>query len=309
MRRIALLAIVALLLFPLLAAPARAQATRTWVSGVGDDANPCSRTAPCKTFAGAISKTAAAGEINCLDPGGFGAVTVTKSITISCEAGTAGVLVSGTNGIVFAGGASDFLYIKGLDFEGVSKSGLNAILMNSGALLHVEDCSIRNFSGSGILIQPSNSATFVVNRTTLFNNGNGATGAGILIRPTSGGTTGVIDGVVADRNVFGIAADGTGGAAGINVTVSGSSVNGSAQAGIVAASGGAGAGVMLMRTAASNNAIGLLAAGGGAVMRVGETQITGNGTGVSGNVLSYGTNQLNGNAVDGSLSPVPGGLH
>jgi hypothetical protein len=76
------------------ALPAYAQATRTWVSGVGDDANPCSRTAPCKTFAGAISKTAAKGEINCLDPGGFGALTITKSITISCEAGTAGVLVS-----------------------------------------------------------------------------------------------------------------------------------------------------------------------------------------------------------------------
>src|SRR6476661_2836392 len=64
---------------------AHAQATRTWVSGVGDDANPCSRTAPCKTFAGAISKTAPGGEINVLDPGGFGAVTITKSITISSE--------------------------------------------------------------------------------------------------------------------------------------------------------------------------------------------------------------------------------
>src|ERR1017187_10013965 len=99
--------------------PANAQATRTWVSGVGDDANPCSRTAPCKTFAGAISKTAAAGEINCIDTGGFGALTVTKSMTISCEAGTAGVLVAGTNGIVFAGGPTDYLYLKGLDFEGV----------------------------------------------------------------------------------------------------------------------------------------------------------------------------------------------
>jgi hypothetical protein len=68
---------------PLLyAAPAQAQATRTWVSGVGDDANPCSRTAPCKTFAGAISKTAPGGEIDALDPGGFGALTITKSITI-----------------------------------------------------------------------------------------------------------------------------------------------------------------------------------------------------------------------------------
>src|SRR5438045_9124950 len=63
------------------ASMAQAQATRTWVSGVGDDANPCSRTAPCKTFAGAISKTATDGEIDALDPGGFGAVTVTKAIT------------------------------------------------------------------------------------------------------------------------------------------------------------------------------------------------------------------------------------
>src|SRR3984957_15015789 len=79
------------------ASAANAQATRTWVSGVGDDANPCSRTAPCKTFAGAISKTAAAGEIDCLDPGGFGALTITKSITIDCLGLSESVLVSGTN--------------------------------------------------------------------------------------------------------------------------------------------------------------------------------------------------------------------
>ena len=83
-----------------LPAVANAQATRTWVSGVGDDANPCSRTAPCKTFAGAISKTAAGGEINCLDPGGFGGVTITKSITINCKYTEGGVLVSGTNAII-----------------------------------------------------------------------------------------------------------------------------------------------------------------------------------------------------------------
>src|SRR5436305_2543514 len=96
---------------------AQAQATRTWVSGVGDDVNPCSRTAPCKTFAGAISKTAPAGEINCLDPGGFGALTITKSITISCDAGTAGVLVSGTNGFIVNAAATDSVFIEGLDFE------------------------------------------------------------------------------------------------------------------------------------------------------------------------------------------------
>src|SRR6202007_1030030 len=100
MRNSLLAAAICAVTMLLSAAPAYAQATRTWVSGVGDDANPCSRTAPCKTFAGAISKTAPAGEINCLDPGGFGAVTITKAMTISCEVGTAGVLVSGTNGIV-----------------------------------------------------------------------------------------------------------------------------------------------------------------------------------------------------------------
>src|ERR1700730_8398499 len=130
----------------LFSVPANAQATRTWVSGVGDDANPCSRTAPCKTFAGAISKTAPAGEINCLDPGGFGAVTITKSMTISCEAGTAGVLVSGTNAIIFQGASTDYLFLKGLDIEGLG-TGLSGIVFNAGGFLHVEDCVIRHFTG------------------------------------------------------------------------------------------------------------------------------------------------------------------
>src|SRR3984893_6996007 len=99
---------------------AHAQATRTWVSGVGDDANPCSRTAPCKTFAGAISKTASGGEINVLDPGGFGAVTITKPITISSECFEAGVLVSGTNGIIVnVPNATDVVVLRGLDIEGL----------------------------------------------------------------------------------------------------------------------------------------------------------------------------------------------
>src|SRR5256714_3932941 len=101
MRKFALLALALGLLAPLLAsAPAHAQATRTWVSGVGDDANPCSRTAPCKTFGGAISKTAAGGEISVLDPGGFGGVTITKSITINGDGTLAGILSAGINAII-----------------------------------------------------------------------------------------------------------------------------------------------------------------------------------------------------------------
>src|ERR1700729_816242 len=111
------LAVVGVLLF---GSTAFAQATRTWVSGVGDDANPCSRTAPCKTFAGAISKTSSGGEIDCLDPGGFGALTITKPITILCGiAGTGGVLVSGTNGIVVSLSTFGQVVLDGLDFEGL----------------------------------------------------------------------------------------------------------------------------------------------------------------------------------------------
>src|SRR5947209_7249065 len=118
MRRIATLAIFLGFLTPLLAsAPAHAQASRTWVSGVGDDANPCSRTAPCKTFPGAISKTATGGEINCLDPGGFGVVTITKSITIKCQYTEGGVLVSGTNAIVVNAAATDKVVLRGLDIN------------------------------------------------------------------------------------------------------------------------------------------------------------------------------------------------
>jgi len=120
---------------------AQAQATRTWVSGVGDDANPCSRTAPCKTFAGAISKTAAKGEINVLDPGGFGAVTITKSISIRSDSSTAGVLVSGTNGIIINAAATDKIALKGLDIEGLG-TGLNGIRILSAGAVFVEDTSI-----------------------------------------------------------------------------------------------------------------------------------------------------------------------
>lgn len=124
---------------------AQAQATRTWVSGVGDDANPCSRTAPCKTFAGAISKTAAQGEINVLDPGGFGAVTITKSITIASEGTEAGVLVSLSSGIIINTAAdTDVVVLRGLDFNGLG-GGLNGISILRARAVIVEDCQIYGF--------------------------------------------------------------------------------------------------------------------------------------------------------------------
>ena len=111
---------VTILLILLCSSAAQAQATRTWVSGVGDDANPCSRTAPCKTFAGAISKTAAGGEIDALDPAGYGAVTITKGITIDGGGGqVASVLVSGTNGIVVQAGPTDVVTLRNLRINGI----------------------------------------------------------------------------------------------------------------------------------------------------------------------------------------------
>ena len=312
MRRIALLVFATGFLASFLTtAPAHAQASRTWVSGVGDDVNPCSRTAPCKTFIAAISKTAAGGEINCLDAGGFGGLTITKSITISCEAGTAGILVASTNAIIINAGPTASVFLKGLDIEGLGSTGspgINGIDVLAVGFLHVEECVIRGFSQAGIGIYTDTNSRFVITRTTLYQNGANATGAGIRIFPGGGSVTGLIDRVVADRGVFGIAADGSGGASGINITVSDSSVSGNSQAGIVAATGATGTGIMISRTSAVNNATGLLAVGSGAVMRVGESRITGNGVGVSGPVQSYGTNQLNGNASDGIPVPVPGGL-
>ena len=165
-----LLGLALLLIMP--AGSAQAQATRTWVSGVGDDANPCSRTAPCKTFAGAISKTAAGGEIDCLDPGGFGGVTITKSITIRCDHVEAGVLVSGTNGITVAAGATDRVILEGLDIEGLG-TGLQGVSITSGKEIYIIRCSIRHFTGNGVNMTSSTSGghVFINDSFILFNAG------------------------------------------------------------------------------------------------------------------------------------------
>src|SRR5882762_6627655 len=122
----------------LASAPAQAQATRTWVSGVGDDVNPCSRTAPCKTFAGAISKTAAGGEINCLDPGGFGAVTLNKSMTIDCSPFAGGILSAGVNG-VNVNTAGTKIVLRGIEFQGAG-TGVNGVNVTAGADVMIVNC-------------------------------------------------------------------------------------------------------------------------------------------------------------------------
>jgi hypothetical protein len=173
------------------------QATRTWVSGVGDDANPCSRTAPCKTFAGAISKTATNGEINCIDPGGFGAVTITKSITIDCTGMLAGILASQTNGINIKLADTDArqaVRLRGLAING-SGNGLNGIrLMSEKTNLTIENVVIDGFTLNGLSVESGGSV--VVSGSSIRGNNTGisvvAKGTVRLIRNlVTANTTGV----------------------------------------------------------------------------------------------------------------------
>src|SRR3954447_25498326 len=141
LRRLARMAPALALIALAIPASASAQATRTWVSGVGDDVNPCSRTAPCKTFAGAISKTAIGGEIDALDPGGFGTVTITKAITIDGTAGQGfgSILASGTNGINISATANDTVTIRNLSINGAPGTGLNGISINTAKDVIIEN--------------------------------------------------------------------------------------------------------------------------------------------------------------------------
>jgi hypothetical protein len=246
-RRIAPAAALGLLLY---AAPAEAQATRTWVSGVGDDANPCSRTAPCKTFAGAISKTAAGGEISVLDPGGFGAVTITKSISIVAEGGEGGVLAAGTNGIIVNVGPNDVVSLSGLIIEGVS-TGLNGIRFLGSGALHVRNCLIRGFRGGtglGVDIQATGHSRIFITDTTL-----AANLGGIRVKPnTAEKVIAFLDRVQIDgHSGTGVAADGST------------------------------AWIRMNASTVTNNGIGLSALN-------------------SGNIVSFGNNAINGNAVNGA---------
>lgn len=146
MKSLIILISVLVVSLPLLS---HAQAQVTWISGVGDDANPGDRTAPCKTIAGAISKTRAGGVIEVLDPGGFGAVTITKSITIDGNRSEGGILVAGTAGIVIAAHSTDSIIIRNFTFEGLH-SGTSGIRILSAGTVHIENCRINGFIDSGI---------------------------------------------------------------------------------------------------------------------------------------------------------------
>jgi hypothetical protein len=209
---------------------AQAQATRTWVSGVGDDANPGSRTAPCKTFAGAISKTAVAGVINVVDPGGFGAVTITKSITIDSGAALGSVLVFGTNGIIINGAATDVVVLRNLDFQGLGTSISGIYILAAGTVI-IENCEINGFT-RGITV--STNANVIIKNTVIRNNtatADSAGSAGILVNADGAKVT--VLGSTITANSVGISA-----AAASNVYVGDSSIIANIGAGLANSAGG-----------------------------------------------------------------------
>lgn len=247
-----------------------AQATRTWVSGVGDDANPCSRTAPCKTFAGAISKTAPGGEIDALDPGGFGALTITKAITIDGGGGqVASVLVSGTNGIVVNAGSSDTVILRNLSLNGLG-TGLSGIAFNGGKSLRVQNVRVDRFTGPGLTVAPGAAGSVVEVLDSVFSNN----GVGLLVANQSASAPPVMSTVSVERSRFvfnsntGIWSTG----AGSLVRVANSTVFGN----------GAGLSTAAIPTAAPPSAP--------------------YATTAPGQLTSFGNNQVQGNTVDGSFT-------
>jgi hypothetical protein len=176
-----------------IASMAHAQATRTWVSGVGDDANPCSRTAPCKTFAGAISKTATGGIINAIDSAGFGAVTISKAITIDASPFMGGVLQSGATAVIVNAISTSNVTLRGLDIEGVS-AATNGVRILTAASVVIENCQIYGFS-RGISGEGTVSMNVTVNNSTIKHNTNG-----IFIAPTGGTTKLAVDDSLVAKN-------------------------------------------------------------------------------------------------------------
>ena len=272
---------------------AQAQATRTWVSGVGDDVNPCSRTAPCKTFAGAISKTAAGGEISVLDPAGFGAVTITKSITIDGGGIGGSITASLVNGIIINAGVNDVIRLRNLSIQGTG-NGLNGIRYLAGKTLHVENLTIQGFTSNGIdMNMGANSGNLIV-KDTYINNCNIA---GIRIQTSTGTATASVDNVRLQACQFGIdTLSGT-------TTISNSVMSHNTSIGVVAENASV---INVERCVVTNNLTGVSAFSGTAVIRLSNTGIYNNGTGINvaagATVATFQNNQFANNTVPGAAN-------
>lgn len=281
----------------------QAQASRTWVSGVGDDANPCSRTAPCKTFAGAISKTAACGEIDALDPGGYGAVTITKSITIDGTGTGASILASLVNGITINAAATDVITIRGISINGFC-NGISGINILQAKTVNVENCVIFRFNtGNGITVNETNDLQLNVRNTVIRDN----TLAGINATTSGGGNKVAItlDNVRLSGNGNGLHAR-----SGSRVTAHNSVFSNNTTNGVFVDAAGANfASARIWNSDISNNGSTGIRAGnvgnaGASGVELGQNQINfnvGNGVLIStgGIVETFSNNSIRGNGTDG----------
>ena len=292
--------LVAIVALTLTASIAQAQSFRTWISGVGSDADPCSRTAPCKTLSGALSKTADGGEIDVLDPAPIGAATINKSVTVDGNGNFAGILASGVNGIVVndAGANTAVVTLRNIAINGAG-TGLFGVRIISGKSVTVENCQIFKFRGTFGAIPGraiSDERTAAGSRLTVINTTmNDNLGNGVVILPTAGtsGVTAIFDNV----RVFDNSASGAFFGGGAKVAIKNSFFTGNFSNGIQSAD--ANTKVNVVDTVIAHNATGIFAGGGASVTRVTRCTISENGTGVTlnnGGVLeSYGDNNIRGN--------------
>jgi hypothetical protein len=303
--RFTLMALAIMAFTLMISSSAQAQATRTWVSGVGDDANPCSRTAPCKTFAGAISKTATGGEIDVLDPGGFGAVTITKSITIDGGPFEAGVLVSATNGIIINAGTANastsVVALRNLDFNGVG-TGLNGIRILNAQNVIVDHCQIYGFKGNpGRAISDERTQTspvpmLFVNDCYIRDNVGGIA-AGVV---SAGSTRVVID----NTRIQGNSQTGVFANFGAVLMVRFCNISGNLADGVQIIGAGTQANV-ISSVITENQGIGANNVSG-TQFSLADTSIINNLTGVSGIMTSFGNNNVRNNG-GGNALPAPVG--
>jgi hypothetical protein len=276
------------------ASMAQAQATRTWVSGVGDDVNPCSRTAPCKTFAGAISKTAVNGEINCLDPAGYGAVTVTKSITIDCEDTQGSILSAGTNGVIVnitsVTDTKKAFKIRGISINGAG-TGINGIRVLAANTVHLDEVVIDGVTQHGVSLETTSGTVKVFVQDSHIRS---LAGNGINSFITGGSMNLAIAGSQL-------------GAAGIGLNLSGNTAANITDSQVIGSTTGAqvfNATLAIRGCTIANNGTGIISGSGGGV-RVMNSLITENGTGVSssgGSIISHVSNVLAGNTSDGAFT-------
>jgi hypothetical protein len=275
--------------------------TRTWVSGVGDDANPGSRTAPCKTFAGAISKTIAPGEIDVLDPGGFGAITITKAVTIDGAGTFASILGSGTTAVIVNAGPNDVVTLRNLSING-SGSGLDGIHFLVGAALHLENCVIFGFLRKGIFFEPNSAARLFITDSIIRDNNDATNGGGVLIQPRTGGSANaVLDGVRLHGNHFGLTATDRSNVALRNCWVAGSktvgvAANATAENVVIELDS-----CMVVENNIGPGTIGLSANGAKAFVQISNVSVTNNNNGLSavnnGKIVSWKNNRVSDNAA------------